>query len=66
MAWYRDDLGFTVDQSRTMPSGVKGALLSRPGALLEIAQLPSARSRKVAGIPDDIGAVPGIMKMGLI
>jgi catechol 2,3-dioxygenase-like lactoylglutathione lyase family enzyme len=66
VAWYRDNLGFTVDQSRTTPSGVKGALLSRPGALLEIGQLPSARSRAAAGIPDGIGAVHGIMKIGLL
>ena len=64
VAWYRGNLGFTVDQMRTQPSGLKAALLSRPGALLEIAQLPSARARKAAGISDEIGAVHGVMKAG--
>lgn len=65
VAWYRDNLGFTVDHTVALTSGLKGALLSRPGALIEIAQLPSARSRKAVGVPDDIGAVHGIMKIGL-
>ena len=64
ISWYRDNLGFTVDSSRTTPAGLRGALLSRQGALLEVLQLPAAKSRKDWGIPDKPESIHGILKIG--
>jgi hypothetical protein len=63
-AWYRDNLGFKIEGDRTLPSGVRGALLVRSGAMLEILRLPDAKSRTAWGIPDQAEAVHGILKIG--
>jgi catechol 2,3-dioxygenase-like lactoylglutathione lyase family enzyme len=64
VAWYRDNLGFKVDHSSSTGSGVKGALLSRPGALLEVLQLSTAKSRSAGGVPAKPESVHGILKIG--
>lgn len=64
IAWYRDNLGFSVDQSISLPAGGKGAILSRPGALLELLQLPAARPKSACGLSDEPGMVHGILKIG--
>jgi hypothetical protein len=57
VGWYRDNLGFSVNGERTMPSGVRGALL-------EVLLLPAAKSRSAWGIPDQPESVHDILKIG--
>ena len=64
VAWYCDNLGFKVDSTGTGSTGVKSALLSRRGAILEILQLPTAKSRAAWGMPDAPESVHGILKIG--
>jgi hypothetical protein len=62
--WYLENLGFHIDRINTLANGVKGAILSRSGALLEILQLPAAKPRNAWGLPEEPEAVHGILKIG--
>lgn len=60
VAWYTDHLGFTL-QSRGENTTRKGALLSRPGTVLEIAEFAGAEHRPT-GVESH--EVIGIFKLG--
>jgi hypothetical protein len=63
-AWYCVNLGFRISQSNTLPGGGKGTILSRPGAMLEVLQLPAAKPQTAWGLPGEPGSVHGILKIG--
>lgn len=63
VSWYVAELGFTVDSSGENESR-KGALLSRPGVLLELAQFRGARSRAEADLDVESHEIHGIFKLG--
>lgn len=66
-SWYVDNLGFTVDRRGQAPNApVKFAMLSRDGAVLEVLQLASAKSRADWGLPAEAREVHGILKLGFI
>lgn len=65
-AWYSENLGFAVDRKGRTPAGVSFAILSRAGALIEILQLPTSRTREAWGLPPEPEAVRGILKIGLL
>ena len=65
-AWYSENLGFAVDRKGRTGAGVSFAILSRTGALIEILQLPTSKSREAWGLPPEPEAVRGILKIGLL
>ena len=60
IAWYTEHLGFEL-QSRADNESRRGALLSRPGSLLELAQFADAEPRNA-----DVAShqIHGIFKLG--
>ena len=65
-AWYAENLGFAIDRKGRTPAGVSFAILSRTGALIEILQLPTSKSREAWGLPSEPEAVWGILKIGIL
>lgn len=68
VAWYRDTLGFRVFNTGTAPNGtIRFALLQQGNALVELLQLPDARSRGAAA-PGTTAAhhVHGFFKSGFV
>ena len=66
-SWYSENLGFDIDKQGQAPNApVKFAMLSRDGAVLEVLQLASAKSRADWGLPAEARDVHGILKLGFI
>jgi catechol 2,3-dioxygenase-like lactoylglutathione lyase family enzyme len=68
LAWYRDTLGFAVFSQGTMPGPqIKFALLQQGSALIELLQIPDARSlREVAPNAPDQSRIRGFFKGGAV
>ena len=67
VAWYRDNLGFTVYSSGTTETGIQAALLLRGNALIELLQIPLARPRTTAAPgTTDASQIHGFFKSGFV
>lgn len=65
IAWYQTSLGFEL-VSRGGNEQRQGALLRRPGILLELAEFPTARSREGWNLEAESHEVHGVFKLGLL
>jgi predicted enzyme related to lactoylglutathione lyase len=65
-SWYCENLGFHVNKKgQIADSGMEFALLSRPGALLEIIKFKAAKTRAAWGLAKtEVHEVHGIFKIG--
>ncbi len=67
LAWYRDTLGFTVHSVGTQSSGARYALLQQGAALIELLQVPMAKSlAEVAPGLTDPSRLRGFFKGGMV
>lgn len=64
--WYSVNLGFSIDRKgQLVKDGPKFAILSRPGALIELAQFKNSKSRSSIGFPGaEAQDIYGIFKIG--
>lgn len=66
-AWYSEYLGFHIDiEGEVANGGPKFAMLSRDGALLELLQFPTAKSREASGLTEETHQVHGFLKIGFV